>query len=302
MKNMFRCGCTSDEQEPQHDSKDDGNSSSSSSAGDEKANKGEDKLQMESAKHYMERISKQLIASNEAIKKRNASQEQEQETIAAVFRMSTSSTITVNNTNRTTNGTINGTNARTTSHYPSLKHTDSESTQSTAAISEDELSYSQSSAEDDEEESSSPQDESQRQKPVSILRRKEKLGAIAASTGSAVKFCPTMVFPDPNALQKRKRVRRLPKAQQQQQQQYCYQPSQEEEKRNQLDITTIMSCQSYSYDDHSHHYQYSDDELRRLKRRAQQRHHGHYHPYTTHEMRSPSNDVLFPTESFYVFR
>jgi len=148
MNNMFRCGCTSDVQgfptdtnesglsddeaslierdEDEHDPKDDGNSSSLSSAGDE------GKLQMESAKHYMERISNQLTASNDAIKKQNASH-QEQESIATVFRMSPSSTST---------STVNNTNTSATNHYPSLKHTHSESTQSTAAISEDELSYS----------------------------------------------------------------------------------------------------------------------------------------------------------------
>lgn len=330
MNNMFRCGCTSDvqgsptavseldcddqsliehernedededealqEQEPrrtpQHDSKDDGNSSFSSSARDEKG-----ELQMESAKHYMERISKQVTASNEESKNRNTKKPNamqacgsESESIAAVFRMSTRST-----------STINIINARTTNHYPSLKHTDSESTQSTAAISDDEFSYSLSSEDaeyenddDDEATSSQTEESSQEQQPISILRRRLKLGAITAPTGSAVKFCPTTIFPNPNTLQKRKRVKRLPKVQQQSQQEM------NDEQRDQqlLEIITV-ACESY---DNSHYYQYSDDELRRLERRAQQRQHGHFRPYTTHEIRSPTSELLFPTESFYVFR
>merc|ERR1712176_870475 len=114
--------------------------------------------------------------------------------ITSVFRVATTSTSTVNSIPRL-------------DQYASLKHTESESTQETAAISDDELSIVE-----EEEEEATPE-ETKMPIPVSILRRKVKHGAIQPASGSAVTFCPKTVFPDPNEVpQKRKRVKRLPKA------------------------------------------------------------------------------------------
>jgi len=40
------------------------------------------------------------------------------------------------------------------------------------------------------------------------------------------------------------------------------------------------------------------DEVRRIERRAKQ----NQHPFITHDLRSPSSDILYQAESFYVFR
>ena len=203
---------------------------------------------MESARDCLERISKELdLNENEPQTGDNQKQYAGQESsdsdnsIKAVFRMSSSNS----------------------TKYPFLKNTQSESTLETAAISEDEQSLF---SEDEEVEYEVPQ-ESTIVGPVSILRRKVKLGAISASSGSAVKFCPTTVFPDPNAVPvKRKKVKRIAKPQQPGAQlfvsAYCDQPP---------------------------------VELRRLERRAQQ------NQYRLPSHRS-SYSYMLPSESLYDFR
>merc|ERR1712137_760304 len=163
-------------------------------------------INMESARDYFERISKDIVLVKENERKTTVDdddQKQSENSIRTVFRMSSNST----------------------TKYPFLKNTRSESTLDTAAISEDELSLC---SEDVEEEYEVPQ-ETPLVGPVSILRRKVKLGAITASSGSAVTFCPTTVFPDPNAIpQKRKKVKRIQKPRQPSAQifvsAYCDQP------------------------------------------------------------------------------
>jgi len=203
---------------------------------------------MESAKDYVERISKDLASMErkESIEKPKYSRQvsiESESSITTVFRMSTSSTSTINN-----------------SRYPSLKHTESQCTQETEDISDDELTLESHDDDDDEEESIA--------QPVSILRRKEKLGAITAPRGGSVTFCPSTVFPDPS--QKRRRPRRRRK-----------------QKEQELQIFVPATCEEVPL------------ELRRLERRAQQ---NQYASYLTHDLRSPSSDILLPTESFYVFR
>jgi len=263
---MFQCGCTSGLQSPAEC----GEESHRDEAGephrhpqqhpgdvcyDDEHDSIRHKIISEKAKDYFDRISKQL-AVIEAIRKkdnlttpkqsnRTSAGSEKSTGIATVFRMSTSSTM---NTTRQF-------------PFPLLKCTDSESTQSTEALSDDELSFS-----------SEEEEEAALIKPViiSILRRKKKLGAVEiAPTGSAVKFCPKTVFPDPSEVpQKRKRIPRLLKPQ---------------------DLSPVMLTYE-SYESHC--------ELRRLERRAQQR----QHPYITNDFRSPSSDALYPSDSFYTFR
>lgn len=272
---MFQCGCTSDvhgfppERDQEHlDSESDVDSLVEATHQPQHNEDDDDEeLQIESAKDYMERIAKQLASMEESQRKeafrsktdkpftvkldsRQVSDES-QSSIATVFRMSTRSTSTINN------------------RHQSLKHTDSESTQETVSVSDDEFSL--------EDEQDQHQEEA---KPeiVSILRRKEKLGSITAPSGSAVRFCPTTVFPDPNEVpQKRKKVRRIPKK---------------------TPVAPIeVPCESYESQ-----CKYSD-ELRRMERRAQQNQYSAAgYSYLTHDLRSPSSDILLPTESFYVFR
>lgn len=218
----------------------------------------DDELHMESAKDYVGRISKALDFVKETerreslpIKPKNLHKSSSrqasadsQTSIETVFRMSTTSISTIN------------------SRYPSLKHTDSGSTQETVDISDDELSLAS-------EEEETPEETVLQ--PVSVLRRKEKLGTITAPRGGAVTFCPTTVFPDPNEVpKKRRRVKRL-------------RPKQ---KPPELQIF-VPACEELPL------------ELRRLERRAQQ---NQYHPYLSNDHRSLSSDMLLPSESFYVFR
>lgn len=201
---------------------------------------------MESAKDYVERISKDLASMErkESIEKPKYSRQvsiESESSITTVFRMSSSSSSTINNI-----------------RYPSLKHTESQCTQETEDISDDELTLE---SHDDQEEESISQ-------PVSILRRKEKLGAITAPRGGSVTFCPSTVFPDPS--QKRRRPRRRRKR-----------------KEQELQIFVPATCEEVPL------------ELRRLERRAQQ---NQYASHLTHDLRSPSSDLLLPSESFYVFR
>jgi len=249
LQSMFPCGCTSDvaehdeaqkrvsePQKPQQESI--------------KLEEKEELIMIESAKEYMDRISTQLNNIEDQKRKdawknpqrsKSAPNENNQvKIIDTVFRTNSSS-------DRTSDST-----------FPSLKHTDSESTQSTSGLTDDELSTSSTSADDAEEPVAIA-------KPVlvSILRRKEKLGAVEiASKGGPVTFCPKTVFPDPNqASKRRKRVRR---------------------------IKSKMRFESYE----------SQVEQRRLARRTQQ----NQHPYISDDLRSPSSDFLQQTESFYVFR
>jgi len=246
LEKVFQCGCTSDV-ESEHEKR---------QALHDEESYDEDELHMESARDYVERISKTLATMEKNERREVFSKpkkcsrrvsEGSQTSITTVFRMSTTSSSTINN------------------HFPSLKYTDSESTQETAAISDDEMTLE--SQDDDEL-------REDYEKPVSILRRKEKLGAITEATGSGVTFCPTTVFPDPNEVpQKRKRVKRMkqkPQAQPQQEQLQIFVPA------------------------------HDDDlpELRRLERRAQQ----NQYAYLSSEIRSPSSEILMPSESFYVFR
>lgn len=259
---MFRCGCTSDvhgfpseryaeEESDSDDIAQELRHQPLHSNDDDSSSDDDEDLHIESAKDYMERISKQLGSMEDSKRKVSIGS---QSNITTVFRMATSSTGTVNSPTRR-------------DQYPSLKHTDSESTQETEAISDDDLSLS--SNEDDE---AAAQEEEPATPIISILRRKVKLGNLQASTGSTVTFCPGTVFPDPNEIpQKRKRVKRLPK------------------KGAQLQIVVPR------YDDSS---SYSERELRRFERRAQQ----NQYSYLTNELRSPSSEILLPSESFYVFR
>lgn len=240
---VFQCGCTSDV-ESEHEKR---------QALHDEESYDEDELHMESARDYVERISKSIATMEESerrgavSKPKNYSQrvsEDSQTSITTVFRMSTTSSSTINN------------------HFPSLKHTDSESTQETAAISDDEMTLESQDDDDEREEF---------EKPVSILRRKEKLGIITEATGSGVSFCPTTVFPDPNEVpRKRKRVKRIKQKPQSQEQLQIFVPA------------------------------HDDDlpELRRLERRACQ----NQYTYLSSEIRSPSSEILMPSESFYVFR
>lgn len=228
-------------------------------------------LEVESAKDYMERISKKIVAMEEtqrSITRANEIKEDDDDfeetssivtdtsSMATVFRMDSSCP------------------TKKSSKYPSLKQTSSNTTQETASISDDESSQ----GEDRETAASSEQAETA---IISILRRKEKLGAIVRpTTGSAVTFCPTTVFPDPNSKPvKRKRVKRLPKPQ------------------KSAVIIEPLEIPGDSYDN-----VYQCEEPRRLQRRAQQNQHNYDHLYQSYDLRSPSSDLLMPTESFYVFR
>lgn len=229
-------------------------------------------LEVESAKDYMERISKNIATVEETHRRISRANEiNEEEDI----EVTTSSIVTDTSSMATVFRMVDiSSPTKKTSKYPSLKQTCSNMTQETAAISDDELSQ----GEDRETAASSEQAETA---IISILRRKEKLGAIVRpTTGSAVTFCPTTVFPDPNAKPvKRKRVKRLPKPQ-----------------KSAVIIEPLeIPCESYDNI-------YQCEEPRRLQRRAQQNQHNYDHLYQSYDLRSPSSDLLMPTESFYVFR
>lgn len=247
---MFQCGCTSDVAEHDEAQK----HVSEPHKSQQESNAEDDLIMYESAKEYMDRISTQLNNMEER-KRKSVSKTPQQPTSAHASpsknnendQVKVIDTVFRNPSNRNNTSDI----------FPSLKHTESESTQSTIGLSDDELSTVSTSESDAEDPSDMP-------KPVlvSILRRKEKLGAIEiAPRGVSVTFCPKTVFPDPNQPKKRKRVRR---------------------------IKSKARFESYE----------SQVEPRRLQRRAQQR----QHPYITDDFRSPSSDFLQQTESFYVFR
>jgi len=115
----------------------------------------------------------------------------------------------------------------------------------------------------DEDEDEPHHDEPQQPKIVSILRRKDKMAPIRIeASGAGVRFSPSTVFLE--ATGKRKLIRRKPR------------------------ITQT----------------YTEDQLRRIERRSQQNQHNalRFSPYLTSDTRSPSSELLYPTESFYVFR
>lgn len=258
LESVFPCGCTSDVEPSDHGAEHESLESKPlrQALHDEESYDDEDEFHMESARDYIERVSKQLAVMDKSEqretweKPKNYSRQlsdDSQTSITTVFRMSTSSNSTINTTS-----------------IPSLKHAASESTQETAAISDDESTLSDDDDDDDDLR------EDFATKPVSILRRKEKLGAILPSNGQRVTFCSTTVFPDPNEVpKKRKRVRRI-KPKQSKKELQVFVPAHEE----------------------------LPQELRRLERRAQQ----NQYVYLTSDMRSPSSDILMPSESFYVFR
>eukprot|EP00533_Pseudo-nitzschia_delicatissima_P007305 CAMPEP_0116097804 /NCGR_PEP_ID=MMETSP0327-20121206/10897_1 /TAXON_ID=44447 /ORGANISM="Pseudo-nitzschia delicatissima, Strain B596" /LENGTH=197 /DNA_ID=CAMNT_0003589573 /DNA_START=226 /DNA_END=816 /DNA_ORIENTATION=+ len=129
LEKVFQCGCTSDV-ESEHEKR---------QALHDEESYDEDELHMESARDYVERISKTLATMEKNERREVFSKpkkcsrrvsEGSQTSITTVFRMSTTSSSTINN------------------HFPSLKYTDSESTQETAAISDDEMTLE--SQDDDE--------------------------------------------------------------------------------------------------------------------------------------------------------
>lgn len=238
LQSVFQCGCTSDVEESRDCEMEQeflGQTPLRQPLHDES-----DEMQMESARDYLERISKDLETKPLSKQYTRQVSADSESSVKTIFRMPNSAATTHN-------------------QYPSLKHTQSESTQETAAISDDELSLCSS---DEEDEYEFPQASLG---PVSILRRKVKLGDIAPSSGSAVKFCPTTVFPDPNAIpQKRKKVKRIPKPQQ------LFEPAQ------------------------------PPAELRRLERRAQQNQYTDM--YAVHGVQSHRSSFKLPGESIYAFR
>jgi len=255
LESVFQCGCTSDVEPSDHGAEHESLEAKPlrQALHNEESYDDEEEFHMESARDYVERVSKELAAMDKSERRETWEKpkkysrqvsDDSQTSITTVFRMSTSSNSTINTTS-----------------IPSLKHASSESTQETAAISDDESTLS-----DDDDELR----EDFATQPVSILRRKEKLGAILPSNGARVTFCSTTNFPDPNVVpQKRKRVRRI-KPKQSKKELQVFVPAHEE----------------------------LPQELRRLERRAQQ----NQYAYLTSDMRSPSSDILMPSESFYVFR
>lgn len=92
--------------------------------------------------------------------------------------------------------------SRDDSGYPSIKHTASESTQSTTS-----LSFDEDEQDDHEDEQEGPI------KPISILRRKAKLAEVTIeASGAGVRFVPSTVFLE-RASGKRKPLRRKPRIQ-----------------------------------------------------------------------------------------
>ena len=255
LQKMFQCGCTSDDDsfsavrhnpschgeaqqqsQPQHQPQHDDSSSPLADI----------KIQMESAMDYMERISKNRTKENWTVPKYNSNNNNiitahacsnnenshPNSSVATVFQIATISSSEINNTTRSCS-------------LPSLQKS---CTQSTADISDDDLSLSSRS-------SSSYNGEDKARTPVStivsVLRRKVKHGAIQPSTKSTVAFSPNTVFPDPNEKpQKRNMVKRL---------------------RKPTSISTYGN-----YDSNSSCY---SDELRRLERRAKQRQYGYEEPF-----------------------
>lgn len=231
---VFRCGCTSDVKESQ--SPESQMESLQKQREEHKRSRPQHSLvvvcnpseevvyeeddETETAKEYFERVSKQMAieeAIDEALEKANHTKilhspcrrSQQHEKQQKTERSGTAGTIF-----RLVKAPANGGSSRRSSHnrFSSIKHTDSDSTMSTQALSEDEDEHD----ERDMPESAEEQKEEEPEEdgpfvPTSILRRKKKDdGCAIAPTGRSVRFCPKTVFPHPN--QKRKKVRRLPRA------------------------------------------------------------------------------------------
>lgn len=254
LQNMFQCGCASDivhfpsekdiqseESQPQHIGYDDVfvEYDDSSSLLDGESN-------TETAKDYFDRISKELVKIDETKRPENLKPRRSVSVPTNLGELSETNTEKFKTIFRIENSSPRN------SGQPSLKHSASDSTQSTTSMSFDELSMD-----------SSQNEESSTTKPaiVSILRRKEKLAEVTIeATGSAVRFSPNTNFTETG---KKRRPQRQKKPR----------------------------IQIQSYDDYT-------DEVRRMERRAKQ----NQHPFITYDSRSPSNDILYQTESFYVFR
>ena len=175
----------------------------------------------ETAKDYFERVSKQMAieeAIDEALERANHTRilnspsrgrQQQQHQHEKTERSGAVGTIF-----RLVKAPTNGGSSRRSSRnrFFSIKHTDSDSTMSTQALSEDEDEHDERDMpESAEEQKEEEPEEDPPFVPTSILRRKKKEdGCAIAPTGRSVRFCPKTVFPDPN--QKRKKVRRLPRA------------------------------------------------------------------------------------------
>jgi len=269
---MFNCGCTSQSQSAvdfdEHDE---------SSITEEPT--------IETAKDYFDRISHQLaeieitkrnITRATSIAKRSSSdptmtKKKNSSLASTVFRLTTDSETHIARSRRQL-------------RFPSLQKTDSDSTQSTIGLSdeEDDLSLASTACEDFDDEAAVEEAASAF---VSILRRKVKLGVVdIKSTGATVQFYPTTVFPDPNVPYVRRKIKRLPKELRTSTISPLMQPH----------LSPIITSPSSSHESDKY-----SCELRRLRRRAQQNQH---HLYITNEFRSPSTDILLPTESCYIFR
>jgi len=248
LERVFRCGCSSDVQDFPTERNLDGESEHDEAAGEmdivsQHNDECREDNRFESARDCMSQISKELASIE--VSKRQDTDFNHGKGIGGVFRMAAESISTIN-----------------TTQFPDLKKTVSESTQITEAVSDDELSLA---SEEDAGADEDPGTKQSQPEIVSILRRKEKLGAIRAASGiPRITFCPTTVFPDPNETpKKRRRVKRLPRAA--------------------GPTITIIPCDKYE----SH---CTNDEPRRLERRTKQ---NQYHP---------GHDFLHTTDSFYVFR
>jgi len=279
LQKIFHCGCTSDVdiQELKQSQSVDFDEHDESPITEERT--------IETAKDCFDRISDQLteiditkrnITRAKSIAKRSSSDP----TITKKMNSSLASTVF----RLTTDSKTHIARSRRRLRFPSLKKTDSDSTQSTIGLSDDEddLSLASTACEDSDDEAAV---EEAPPTTVSILRRKVKLGVMdIKSTGATVRFCPTTVFPDPNVPYVRRKIKRLPKELRTSTISPPIQPL----------LSPIITSPSSSHESDKY-----SCELRRLRRRAQQNQH---HLYITNEIRSPSTDMLLPTESFYVFR
>jgi hypothetical protein len=189
--------------------------------------------QSESAKEYFVRIRKQFPSIN--------SQNIQSSPTSATATMSRSPIVTrssiqllqVPSSSTPTNSNLNSNNKQQPQpHYEmfkvvipeqhadrSLKHTDSDSTQSTQSMSDDDDISFDCGCSDESREGIEEEDDTVEQQPMSILRRKQKLGIITKtrlSSRHGVRFHPSTKFPDPNELQyRRKKVPRLTSKQKQ---------------------------------------------------------------------------------------
>lgn len=274
--------------------------------------------QTESARDYFERISKlpvnkdtdtqnQTSKKNETKEIRQEEEEEPQPTTAAATTATATTTLKKSLTE------VVFQFVKPTPQFGSyLKRTDSDSTQSTQAMSiddddddhdDDGLSFTSDSE---------SRDACEPLELVSILRRKEKHGAItAASTNSVaagVSFSKCTVFPDPNeGPQRRKPVRRIKKRKTAMMTTEGRIISTSTSSRSRSSRASIRPHLSpilvpasgpggfvvMKYDgtssNNTNNMSHKDSELRRLERRAQQ------------QQYKQRNDILL-TEGFYTFR